>query len=247
MTFNDHFSSVADDYAAYRPHYPKELFAYLAQQCERHVLAVDVGAGSGQATIGLAEHFVRVISTDPSAEQLAQAPRLGNVKYAVAAAEKLPMQDGSVDLVTVAAAAHWFDLPRFYAEVDRVLRPSGVLAIWTYYQAYVNHAVDPVLQHFQNEVLGPYWPAERAPVNRRYADLPFPYAEWQAPTFKTTAVFSLEDLLRYLGTWSAVKRYRELEGRDPLAEVRPGFERVWGTEPLRITWPLVMRIGRKSE
>lgn len=246
MTFNDHFSGVADDYAAYRPHYPEELFAYVAGQCEQRTLAVDVGAGSGQATVGLAPHFARVIGTDPSAQQLAQAPPLPNVAYAVAPAEELPIQDHTVDLVTVAAAAHWFHLPRFYAEVDRVLRPGGVLAIWTYYQAYVNEAVDPVLQHFQHTVLGPYWPAERAPVNRRYGDLPFPYAEWPTPGFKTSASFSLDDLMRYLGTWSAIQRYREQKGIDPLARVRPEFERVWGAGQLTVTWPLVMRMGQKA-
>src|SRR5215471_3088586 len=120
-TFQDHFSSVASRYADFRPHYPPALFDYLAKLARRDALVWDCAAGSGQATIDLAARFDKVIATDGSAEQLASAPRRDNVEYRVALAEENGLADGSVGLITIAQALHWFNLERFFAEVNRVL------------------------------------------------------------------------------------------------------------------------------
>src|ERR1700722_6174309 len=132
MTFNDHFSRLAANYASFRPHYPAALFDYLAQSCRRHDFAWDCACGSGQATLDLAERFASVLATDASAAQLAAAPAHANVHYRVAPAAQSGLEAECVDIVTVAQALHWFDLAAFYAEVDRVLRSAGVLAAWTY-------------------------------------------------------------------------------------------------------------------
>ncbi|XP_061091803.1 putative methyltransferase DDB_G0268948 [Conger conger] len=98
-------------------------------------LAVDVGCGSGQGTVLLAPHFSRVIGMDISRAQLEMAEASGsvpNVSYRQSSAEELPLTDGSVDLVTAMAAAHWFDVPRFLQEVDRVLKPRGCLGLLSY-------------------------------------------------------------------------------------------------------------------
>ena len=71
--FKDHFSGHAVEYAKFRPHYPDELFEYLALISPRHELAWDCATGNGQAAVGLARHFDSVIATDASAQQL-QAP-----------------------------------------------------------------------------------------------------------------------------------------------------------------------------
>jgi len=131
----DHFSSASGRYAAYRPDYPAALFAWLADQCVERDTAWDCATGSGQAALGLAPHFSRVIATDASAEQIRHAEIHPAIAYRVAPAEASGLADRSVDLVTVAQAAHWFDLPRFYAEVTRVLKrggysPCGATAAW---------------------------------------------------------------------------------------------------------------------
>ncbi|HYG65995.1 MAG TPA: SAM-dependent methyltransferase, partial [Thermoanaerobaculia bacterium] len=65
MTFKDHFSGHAADYASFRPGYPAVLFERVAALPRHRRLAWDCGTGSGQAAVGLAEHFERVIATDP--------------------------------------------------------------------------------------------------------------------------------------------------------------------------------------
>jgi len=72
-TFRDRFAAAAPAYAAFRPRYPAALFAALADQAPGHHVAWDCATGSGQAAIGLAEHFAQVVATDASAAQLAAA------------------------------------------------------------------------------------------------------------------------------------------------------------------------------
>ena len=66
MSFKDHFSNLAHDYTKYRPHYPDELFDYLASLAATHDRAWDCGTGNGQAARGLARRFKEVIATDAS-------------------------------------------------------------------------------------------------------------------------------------------------------------------------------------
>ncbi|MEM9305343.1 MAG: methyltransferase domain-containing protein, partial [Pseudomonadota bacterium] len=130
--FRDHFSDLAALYARARPDYPAALYAWLSEKAPGRALAVDVGCGSGQATHGLAPHFDQVIGTDASGEQIDRAQPAGPVRFEVAPAEACPVDDGTVDLLTAAQAAHWFDHDAFQPEAHRVLRPGGLLAFWTY-------------------------------------------------------------------------------------------------------------------
>ncbi|NXM68745.1 TMT1 methyltransferase, partial [Serilophus lunatus] len=98
-------------------------------------LVVDVGCGSGQGTLFLAEHFQKVVGTDISEAQIQEArdsTSVPNISYLVCPAEELPFQDGSVGVLTSFTAAHWFDIGRFMSEAQRVLRPGGCVAISTY-------------------------------------------------------------------------------------------------------------------
>lgn len=167
--------------------------------------------------------------------------------YGVALAEESGLQTGTVDLVTVAQALHWFDLPRFYAEVRRVLVPGGVIAVWSYQLASVDARVDRVIRHLHGDVVGAYWPPERALVERGYASLFFPFEEISPPPLLMEETWDLAQLVGYLGTWSAVARYREKTRGDPIEQVRPDLERAWGDpEGHRVVrWPLSLRAGRK--
>ncbi len=248
-SFPDHFSAVAAIYALFRPRYPDRLFAYLATLPPRRKLAWDCATGSGQAAIGLAKHFERVVATDASAAQIAAAELGPRVEYRVAPAEASGLEPGSVDLVSVAQALHWLDRPAFYAEARRVLRPEGVLAAWTYgFPTLEDPRADAVFRRFHAETIGTCWPPERALVDMGYRTIDFPFAEIEPPEFEMEAKWTLATLLGYVRTWSATTRFQSAHGFDPVAELEKDLEPLWGGPRTErgITWPLAMRVGRRE-
>jgi SAM-dependent methyltransferase len=249
MSFKDHFSRRAAEYSAYRPLYPASLFDYLAQCCPRRQAAWDCACGSGQATVAIAERFASVIATDASRQQVAAAQPHPNVTYRVAPAEHSGIEAGSLDLVTVAQALHWFDLDAFYSEVSRVLKPSGVLAVWTYGILHVEGAAtDELVQEFYYDIVGPFWPPERRFVEDGYRSLAFPYAELVAPPFNMEEHWDRSHLLGYMRTWSATARYVDKNELDPVATVEERLIPLWpdASERRKITWPLALRVGRRT-
>ena len=244
--FKDHFSSASDQYAAYRPDYPAALFAWLASQCAERSTAWDCATGSGQAALGLARHFHQVIATDASTEQVRHAMAHPAIDYRVAPAEASGLADHSIDLITVAQAAHWFDLPRFYTEVSRVLKPGGMIALWGYGRMVLPGEMDAPFLRFQNETVGPYWPPERALIDNAYRSLNFPFNEIQAPVFYIEAEWTLAQLMAYLSTWSAVKRYQSECGNNPLPTLMTELQPLWGNPDVvrQLQWPLFLRVGR---
>ena len=245
-TFADHFSSSPSDYATFRPRYPGALFQWLAGECRDHRRAWDCGTGNGQAAVYLAPHFDLVIATDPSQAQIAHRAAAEGVHYAVMTAEASALSRRSVDLITVAQALHWFDLPAFYAEARRTLTPGGVLGVWTYGLLTIEPLIDERLRRFHAIEVGAYWPPERALVDRGYADIPFPFDELAAPRFDMAAEWTLAQFSGYLETWSAVAAYRRARGNSPVAGFIESIRELWGAPDERrpVRWPLAMRAGR---
>lgn len=247
--FSDHFSAVARKYAEFRPRYPDALFEFLTRLAPGNTVVWDCAAGSGQATVGLADRFARVIATDASAAQLAAAPPLPNVEYRVAPAENSGLPAQSVGMVTVAQALHWFDFDAFHREVGRVLKPGGVFAAWAYGKHQVdNPQIQALLEFFYAETVGPFWPPERHWVEEGYRTLPFPYQELDAPGLALTAHWSLPELLGYLSSWSATQRFLEARGHDPIPDLAAELAPHWGSPEARrpIHWPLAFRVGTRS-
>jgi SAM-dependent methyltransferase len=245
MTFRDHFSAHAHEYSRFRPGYPDELFSWLASLLGRRELAWDCATGNGQAARGLAPHFGRTVAADASLDQIGQAAMIEGVDFVGALAAMPPLATGSVDLVTVAQAMHWFDLTPFYAAARRTLRPEGVLASWTYGLFRSTADIDGVVGRFANETIGSFWPPERRHVDAGYSDLPFPFEEIAAPEFLMRVNWSFTDLLDYLGTWSAVRRSWQARGFSPVADLEDELAAAWRDAPVReIRWRLAMRVGR---
>jgi len=246
--FTDHFAGVATHYACHRPSYPPELFAWLASQLLERRLAWDCATGSGQAAVALADHFDAVLATDASSSQIEAAKPWPGVQYRVAPAEASGLEAQSVDLVTVAQALHWFDLGTFYAEVRRVLKPGGLLAVWTYgvfrLEGGAAGQLQELLDRFYWQTVGPYWPAGRRHVENGYAELRFPFDELTVPCFAMQVDWSLDDLAGYLRSWSATSRYREQVGVDPVAELTRELAPLWGEAPRQVSWPLSLKVGR---
>ena len=119
------------------------------------------------------------------------------------------------------------------------------MALWTYARFSVDTAVDALIERFYSDVVGRYWPPERQLVEQHYRTLPFPLEELPAPAFRLDTDWSLAQLLSYLGTWSAVDRYRTAERRDPLPALAAELARHWPAgESRRLGWPVHLRIGR---
>ncbi|MGH8131057.1 MAG: class I SAM-dependent methyltransferase [Steroidobacteraceae bacterium] len=243
-TFKDHFSVQSDAYQKYRPDYPKALFAWLAGQAPGRQLAVDVATGNGQAAIGLARHFESVIATEPSVAQLREARPHARVEYRLEPAEAISVATGSADLLVSAQAAHWFDWARFVAESARVLRHSGVFAIWCHGRCKVVPDIDRLLDDFTRDAVGPFWPRERRHVDEGYRDLVPPFAPIEAPAFAMQADWNVDSMLGYLDTWSAVRRHRARTGRDSLGQLAAPLAAAWGGEIRRVCWPLTIKAGR---
>lgn len=245
MTFKDHFSTCSNEYAAFRPTYPDALFAWLAGLCAQHDCAWDCATGSGQAAKGLAMFFRQVLATDASAEQIAHASGADNVSFRVAPAESSGLKERSVDLITVAQAAHWFDLPVFYAEASRVLKHGGVIALWGYGRLVLPGNLDKPFARFYHETVGPYWPPERGLIDDGYRSLVFPFDEIQPPDLYIEVAWSLPRLMAYVSTWSSVRRYQAARGSDPLPALESSLSRYWGKtgQPLALKWPLFVRAG----
>ena len=244
MTFKDHFSRQAADYAKFRPRYPRELFEYLGSVAPSRALAWDCATGNGQAAVELAEVFDHVIATDASEKQISNAQPHRHIEYRVAQAENSGIKSGTVDLLIVAQALHWFDLDRFYLEARRVLKPNGALAASAYLCAQIDPAVDAVVNQYYSEVVGPFWAPERRLVEN-FAEIPFPFHKIDPPKFEMTMHWDLDHLVGYLRTWSATQRFIAVKGTDPLERIIDELRRAWGNahQARRIMWPLTLRVG----
>lgn len=241
----DLFGGFAKAYADARPTYPPALFDALAEVAPSRGLVWDVGTGNGQAALPLAERFALVWATDVSAAQLSQAPYHPRITWREAPAEHSGLADHSVDLVTVAQAYHWFPHDAFHTEVRRVLRPGGALALWSYNLLACTPPLDALIHELYHDLLGPWWEPERRHVENGYASIPWPFHTVSMAAIPMVHRWTFDQLLAYLGTWSALKTYEKASGEDPLREARPRLREAWGAvEHMEITWPLMLRVGR---
>ena len=245
MTFKDLFSTQSADYARFRPRYPRALFSWLASVAPGRACAVDVATGNGQAALALAEEFAEVVAVDASAAQLAEAPARPNVVYRVGQAEATGVAGASADLLTAAQAFHWFRQDAFFAEAARVLRPGGVLAVWSYGLMSVTPAVDALVQQLYGDVLGSYWEPERRMVEQEYAGVTFPFTPIPAPPFEMALEWDLAALLGYLRTWSAQRAYMRARGVDPVVAFEPELARAWGAGVHTARWTLALHVSRR--
>lgn len=242
MAFQDHFSKQADTYLQARPTYPDELFSYLATLAPAKNLCWDCATGNGQAAVSLAKHFAKVIATDGSQKQIANGIVAPNIEYRVATAEESGLESNSVDLITVATGAHWFNLDRFYVEAQKVAKTNAILAVWTYSEAGITPEIDELMEWFMYEYLYDYWPDGRWYVRNKYETLPFPFNTIDTPKFYCSMEWSLQHWLNYVKSWSAYNAYVTKHNTDPLQVLLPRLTTLWTEgEIKKITWPLHLK------
>jgi SAM-dependent methyltransferase len=241
--FPDHFSDRARAYAAHRPTYPAELLDYLLNLSGNAARVWEPGCGSGQLSALLAGTFAHVIATDASAEQLTHASPSDRISYHSALAEQAALAHASIDLIVVAQAAHWFDLPRFYGEARRVARGRTPLVLLSYGNTYVNAAVDAVVMPFHEFLLDGFWPPERAHVDSGYETLFFPFDDVAAPVIEMRAQWDLTAFLGYIETWSGVRALLKAGEAARFERLKRDVAQVWGDadQPHTVQWPLAIR------
>jgi SAM-dependent methyltransferase len=275
----------AKNYVKFRPKYPIKLYEKIVssilipqhqqQQQEddiqKHVnksIAIDVGCGTGQATVVLAYFFDCVVGIDPSEAQIKNATQHHKVLYQIGKETMLPAQDKTVTLVTVAQAVHWFDINTFYQEVHRVLRPGGCLAMWSYGLFHIHNDDDErtlqklICESLYEDLLGEYWDERRRLVENRYEDIPL-LAEQKpnhytgcriAEGYDIRMNFSKEELIGYLKSWSAYvtycKQHSIQEGSvdDPIENIKNHLDSnpKYATDCIEVTHPVALLISVKN-
>lgn len=250
MSF-DHASSFNTNAAAYarsRSVWPDELFDWLASQAGGRRLAVDVGAGAGQASLKLKQCFRRVIAVDPGAELLAQIPQVPGLDRLQQRAEELEIGDRA-NVVTAFQSLHWFAGEAFNARVERALVPGGLFVAAGYVWFRVEPAVDALLHRELLPALSPHWARQNRLLFDNYLGLQFPWPEVVSPPAVIRLQWTRAELLGYIGTWSAVQRLREEGESDGEAGVLERFAAalagLWPDGEVReVRMPLAVRAFR---
>ncbi|XP_010527093.1 PREDICTED: probable S-adenosylmethionine-dependent methyltransferase CRG1 [Tarenaya hassleriana] len=251
----------AGAYRDARPPYPRSWFKMLAEKTDMHERAWDAGTGNGQAAIGVAEHYKRVVATDISKEQLRRATPHQRVKYCLTPEHMsedelvdLVGGDDSIDLVIAAQAVHYFNLEKFYNVVRRVLRkPGGVIAVWVFNEISISSAVDKVFRRISDSTI-PFRNDRTNMALAGYNNLPFPFrnigigSEGNSHALKLHSKLSLEGFKNYLKSWQLIVKAKG-KGKDLLTKrVMSDLEDAWGRNPDRdVVYKFFMIAGTCSE
>ncbi|KAI9728104.1 MAG: hypothetical protein M1834_007820 [Cirrosporium novae-zelandiae] len=236
----------ANTCATFRPIYPPTLYkVILLYHKGPKNLAVDLGAGHGLVTRWAASQFKKVTGVDPSKRMMEQAERITNestseghrslnVEFRQGQSEDLAfIKDGSVDMVVAGQAAHWFDYPKAFKELKRILRPEGTIAFWGYMDhTFVDFPIATEILHnyaygMNDESLGPYWiHPSREICENRYRDIKPPakdFMDIQRIEYKAGTAgpasgegimflhrnMKIKDCMEYTRTWSAFYYWQE--------------------------------------
>ncbi len=237
------FSANSENYERFRPDYPEALFNYIFQHVKNFDQAWDCATGNGQAAKYLSTVFERVEASDISDGQLDNAYQNANIHYRQSPAESSPFKDNQFDLITVAQAFHWFNFERFFQEAKRVLKPGGVLAVWTYDLLSVDQRIDEVIRDFYHNVVGPYWEQERKHVDRRYRDVKFPFKQVQTETFSIKKEWTLQQLTGYIQTWSSVSKYQKDHHENPVGALHDQLKQLWTHRIYKIAFPTTVFVA----
>jgi SAM-dependent methyltransferase len=222
------FSDRVEDYVRYRPGYPPEVLDLLRAECglrPSHIVA-DVASGTGLFTRLLLENGNSVFAVEPNTEmremgirQLESYSRLVSV---AGTAEETTLRSVSVDFVTAAQAAHWFDLPRARAEFARILRPEGwCVLIWNERRT----ATTPFLLDYEQLLLTYGTDYKEVRHERTTAII----HEFFAPALADERVFDLRQRFDYEGTAGRLlsSSYAPLEGHPSHAPMMRELQRIY--------------------
>lgn len=240
--FHDHFSAHAATYARARPSWPRALAHAVRAMAPGGGCAADIGTGNGQLALVLADAFENVEASDASASQIHLAAPHARVRYRVAPAQATTLESASVDAIAVGQALHWFATTEFFDEVRRIAREGAVFVAASYQLFKLDADFDAVVAELYAE-LDPDWPPQRRHIEQGYANIGIPFRTRPLDGLMMEVMWSLEDTLDYLRSWSAVQRHISRTGHDPIERRRAAFVRAFGDVEVarHVSWPLIVR------
>ncbi len=221
------FDTQSAEYAKSRPRYPAKFYKFLVNQLESHDALWDCACGNGQVAIDLAEHFNQVYATDISETQMKNAFKHPKINYSVSPSEKTAFENDFFDAICVAQAVHWFQLEEFFKEVDRVLKPNGILAIFGYGFPKINIEIDAIVDKKLHSEINEFWSSRNRMIISGFKDVEFPFKKIETPTFSMEQQWSLDATLIFFDTWSAVKRYNETHRTNIGEKLKNNLLSVW--------------------
>ncbi|RGP74465.1 trans-aconitate 3-methyltransferase [Fusarium longipes] len=193
VIFRNYSAQQASNYAEGRLGYSEKLIEFITSQHKstggKDEIVLDVGCGPGPATRLLAPRFDVAYGADPGESMIKKAQEIGGtsangnpIMYTLSSAEEVDKIDGlgnsSVDLITAATAAHWFDMTKFWKAAAKLLKPGGTVAIWTAFRqsdTSGGNEIQAIIDDFRENVLGPYNSAGTQLTEDGYVDLIMPW------------------------------------------------------------------------
>ena len=255
-------------YARFRPTYPKAILdiisGFLSKNNGGFGLAVDVGCGSGQSTFYLSSLFKNCLGTDISEVQVAQAQKkcqelnIKNVGFKVGDATNLPIESGTVDMLSCAQAWHWMEPEGLYREANRVLKPKGCLAIYGYGNPQLtNKGCNELLSHFYYNTLKGCWHEKRKHVENLYREVKLPYQKTERHDFNSSRHMQMSAFIGYVSSWSGYQTYCERHpGNTVLEDMQQNMKRILEATPpadteegdlsVEVVFPYFVILGQKE-
>lgn len=235
----------AASYAAFRPSYPPSVLEAISTFITSHSgsgfnTAVDVACGSGQSTFFLTQLFQRVVGVDISQAQVDNArakskekpiPEGKEIEFKVGSSDNIPVDSSSVDLVSCAQAWHWFEPNGFYREAERVLKPTGTLAVYGYGNVEVhdercNHLVSDFYRKLKE---GGYWHEKRKHIDNKYQAVTFtsPFLKTERKDLTMACQMNLAHFTGYVSTWSGYCNFNDQHpGNTALHNLQEGLRNI---------------------
>jgi SAM-dependent methyltransferase len=242
-------AKYAQNRLGYNPNLYKTILDYHTSSGGQLDTILDVGCGPGIAARALAPSFAHAIGIDPSEGMITSARSLGgtsstteDVRFEISSAEALgsdlspPIKDSSVDLITASTAAHWFDMPRFWPQVARVLKPGGTVALWSTNSGRIHTSmpnatvIQAALDEIDERELKPFMEPGNLLTRDLYVDLKLPWmlsppsVDFDKTTFLRkvwgpedaeeffmggSMTMTLDQMEKIMSTASPVQRWRE--------------------------------------
>ncbi|KAK5577461.1 hypothetical protein RB653_002402 [Dictyostelium firmibasis] len=232
--FKDEFGKFSKNYSSFRPLYPDSLYQLIEESVdlEHRELVIDVGCGSGQNSIKLPKIFKKVLAFDPSEGQILSALKHNQVEYKVGSAEKIDVPDNSADAISAATCLHWFNLPLFFKEAERILKSGGYLVVFTYglHEISNNEEAARVQNELYDVTIGPEYRNEtvHALVKSGYRDIAFPFKDTKRTSLKFKTKVSITSLIGHYSSMSPYSNYVKTNP-DPLPQVKEKILKAYQT------------------